>query len=440
MKRRKFLAGLSAAMTGSVAMTAVKPPAWETLPRRKADEAPFGTAKNLIFVHLGGAPSHVDTFDLKTGSWTPDALGPQMVGDIFWPAGSMPGLAQRSGMFSVVRSISAVEAVHTRAVYHLITAHQQNPALIGFIPHFASVLSFKMAEQRRGVDILPTVIISGNNTLARNGFLSLEHLGLTLGRGSGLPNLDHCCDGADDRFALLAQVLDNGQKGEAADYLKFQKNARGLMTDPDLRELLASPPLARLGNDPTELFLQQCDAALRMISAGKGNRVFNLQLDGWDHHTGIYTGSRGVIGLSRAFDAGISFLLDEMSARPGVYGSGTLLDETLIVAMGEFGRTVGNLNSARGRDHYPSVTPAFFAGGGVIGGRAIGASNSDGGRIIDPGWSHNRFMGINDLVATIYSALGVDWTEEIRTPNRSAFQLIDTTDTGPAHHIDALFV
>jgi len=86
-----------------------------------------------------------------------------------------------------------------------------------------------------------------------------------------------------------------------------------------------------------------------------------------------------------------------------------LLANTLVVMCGEFGRTVGPLTAAGGRDHWPQMF-AFFAGGGVQGGRAIGATNASGATTVDYGWSQNRFVYPEDIEATIYSALGIDWT------------------------------
>ena len=146
--------------------------------------------------------------------------------------------------------------------------------------------------------------------------------------------------------------------------------------------------------------------------------------------------------MSRAFDSGFSYLIDALSALPGAGGPNkTLLDETLIVAMGEFGRTTGRVNTSGGRDHFPVVVPAIFSGGGIKPGRVVGRTNNSGSLISDPGWSRNRFMGINDFLATIYSALGIDWTERfLDTPSGRVFEIVDTSVTGPAYAVDELFV
>jgi uncharacterized protein (DUF1501 family) len=101
-------------------------------------------------------------------------------------------------------------------------------------------------------------------------------------------------------------------------------------------------------------------------------------------------------------DDGLSALLADLKA-------GGLLKETLVVVMGEFGRTVGRLSAQNGRDHYLQQF-AVFAGAGVRGGRAIGSTDERGSATRDPGWSRNRDIRPEDVEATLYSALGINWT------------------------------
>ena len=85
------------------------------------------------------------------------------------------------------------------------------------------------------------------------------------------------------------------------------------------------------------------------------------------------------------------------------------LDRTLVVMMGEFGRTLGKLTATAGRDHYPQQF-SVFAGAGVKGGRAIGSTDAQGGATLDPGWSRARDVKPEDIEATIYSAMVINWT------------------------------
>jgi hypothetical protein len=106
-----------------------------------------------------------------------------------------------------------------------------------------------------------------------------------------------------------------------------------------------------------------------------------------------------------------------------------LLRETLVVLMGEFGRTPGDLNGRGGRDHYRQAMSVALAGGGVAGGRVIGATDARGAEITDPGWRAQRPVYPEDIACTIYSALGIDYTKSITdTPSGGRF---DYTRTGP---------
>ena len=446
LRRRAFLgSALAGLASGTVLGAPRRPnPAADRIRVRPGKADPIATARNLVFVLLEGAPSHVDTFDLKLDVDTPDFLGAQEMGGWIWPAGIMPMLAERADRFALVRSISAVEAVHERALYHLLTAHRLNAALIEEIPEMTGVLSHQLAGARGETDSLPTVMRVGSIGPGA-GFFGVEHQGLILDEAGTVANLTHDFDGAERRMQLLDALIaeTQGRFSDArADHLTNLTRAREMMRDDQLASLLGVSEEPYDGDGPTAVFQRQCETVVRVLEADKGTRVFQMVLSGWDHHDAIYDQNApyALPGLARALDGGLAYLIDALSARPAAGGTGTLLDETLIVAVGEFGRTVGRLNTSAGRDHYPYAMPALFAGGGVRGGRVVGATGADGSFISDPGWSHNRYMTINDLSATIYSALGVDWTSRFEdTPSGRVYEVIDTSQTGPVYPIDGLF-
>jgi uncharacterized protein (DUF1501 family) len=112
----------------------------------------------------------------------------------------------------------------------------------------------------------------------------------------------------------------------------------------------------------------------------------------------------------------------------GDLDSAGLLQDTLIVMVGEFGRTVGPLTSAAGRDHWPQQF-AFFAGGGTKGGTVVGQTNATGSDTSEYGWSQNRYVYPEDIEATIYSAMGIDWTTVRHDdPLGRGFSYVPTTD------------
>src|SRR5262249_24328427 len=132
--------------------------------------------------------------------------------------------------------------------------------------------------------------------------------------------------------------------------------------------------------------------------------------------------------LIRELDVAFTSLINDLAGTPSKRDPGkTLLDETLVICMGEFGRTPGQISETRkGREHYIQVHSGMFAGGGVKKGAVIGKTDEAGGKIVDPGWSASRPIYMEDIACTIYSALGIDWSKTIEsTPSRRAFHYVE---------------
>jgi uncharacterized protein (DUF1501 family) len=114
-----------------------------------------------------------------------------------------------------------------------------------------------------------------------------------------------------------------------------------------------------------------------------------------------------------------------------------LLDDTLVVAMGEFGRTVGNLNVGGGRDHFLQQS-VLMAGAKIRGPRVIGATDDIGRLTTEPGWARDRDIRAEDLEATLYSALGIDWTKARLDAPLGRFLYVPESDKdvyGPIHEL-----
>jgi uncharacterized protein (DUF1501 family) len=156
-----------------------------------------------------------------------------------------------------------------------------------------------------------------------------------------------------------------------------------------------------------------CAATRDLLANGSGPRYVHVCHAGWDHHSGIWEGRSNHYTQCSELDAALSSLVEDLAATRT--GAGTLLDETLLVTMSEFGRAPGALNGMRGRDHHTANFPALFAGAGVDGGRILGRTDGDGKRCVETGWRHRRQPRVEDVVATMAIALGIDWTagEEI---------------------------
>src|SRR5262249_15319698 len=136
-------------------------------------------------------------------------------------------------------------------------------------------------------------------------------------------------------------------------------------------------------------FGDACIVARNLIKLNKGVKFIQIALGSWDHHNNVYPSLRNIAPI---FDNGVSALIQDLSKLPSPTRPGkTLLETTLIVAMGEFGRTPSNryntpngLSARNGRDHYATVQSALFAGGGVKGGKMIGITDDYASVITDP--------------------------------------------------------
>ena len=136
--------------------------------------------------------------------------------------------------------------------------------------------------------------------------------------------------------------------------------------------------------------------------------------------------------LCPQFDNGVGALLGDLEA------SG-LLSSTMVVMVGEFGRTVGPITPALGRDHLPQQS-VLFAGGGVKGGKIIGATNASGSDTTDFGWSRKRYVKPEDVEATIYSALGINWTTvRCDDPFQRGFEYVPFSEQNLYGPIDELW-
>ena len=124
---------------------------------------------------------------------------------------------------------------------------------------------------------------------------------------------------------------------------------------------------------------------------------------------------------------------------PGAAAGKTLLDETLVVVMAEFGRTVGALNNQNGRDHNLRMS-SVWAGGGIRGGQVIGKTDATGNAVAEYGWSANRDVRPEDVTCTIYSALGIDYTTvRADDPLGRGFEYVPFAKDGTYKPVDEMF-
>ena len=402
-----------------------------------------GTAKNVIFILLAGAPSHTDTFDLKmVNGVTPTNFNPATVNGIFFPTGLMPKLATLTGDFAIARSVQAHAVVHTASQTWVQIGRNPLAALGNIAPNIGSVVAIEKDRERRPSDIFPTFLALNSNGAVNQGYLSAKYAPFKVTPSTaGISNTTNSASGGQTRFEnrfKLLNSLDGNLRGAAsgapevfADYNEFYVDAKQLMYNPTVNQYFGftTAESANYGSTGTGNAML---VASKILKANLGTRYIQITSgDGWDMHSNIYA-ANNLPAKAALLDNALSALIKDLKANG-------LFDETLIVMYGEFGRTVGPLTSQAGRDHWAQQF-AFFAGGGVKGGTVIGATDATGRDTVDYGWSQKRYIYPEDIEATIYSAVGIDWTTVRHDdPLGRGFEYVPKTGAFPFNPVHELW-
>lgn len=396
--------------------------------------SPRGTADCVIFLNLQGGPPQMDTWDVKEGKWAPENRAVQRLPQGFsWPVGLMPKLVSHLDKLLLVRSMEAWETVHSRGQYYLQTGHAVSPARVKESPSMGSIIAYE--SPRKDTDFLPPFLSLNYEAstmygpLIREGCLPSDCSPLTLDLVTGsLPFVVPATE--KDRFARRWALLNQLDSSRAAltpqspqavrQFDSFARASHKMMTNPAIGSIfqLKEEEKQAYGASP---FGDACIIARNMVAAKAGARFIMVTQPGWDLHGNIYGKNSvgGVYKLCKDLDNAMSALLADLSTQG-------LLERTFVVAMGEFGRAPGELTPLAGREHYAKAMVAAFAGAGVQGNRVLGATDAEAAQVIDYGWRAKRPIYPEDVCATIYSVLGIDWTKRIRnTPSGRDFVYID---------------
>ncbi|HEX4949347.1 MAG TPA: DUF1501 domain-containing protein [Blastocatellia bacterium] len=452
--RRSFFKLAGAGVTGAFIT-----PLFQTEAKAAAQLHLKNTARNCIFILLTGAPSSVDTFDLKVGAWTPSDFNPTTYNGINFPQGLMPRLAEKlTTRLAIVRNLTAPALVHPLQQTWTQIARSPSSALGKIAPNMGSVVSMEFEPQRQANQKLPVFVSlnTGGSVVGAGYFNGLHAPFDVTAAPTGLGNLANA-DGQttfEARYNILkaidGKLRTNSPLGDDVNTLaSFYERSKSMMYNPDVDAVFkfTADEQQRYGgytfNGTTaasNAFGNSLIVARNLIKSNQGTRYVQVNFGSWDHHDDIYdtTDIGRLHGMSLRLDIGLSALIDDLAATPGLKG-GTLLDETLIVAMGEFGRTVGSPTAQAGRDHFYQHF-AVFAGGGVQGGKVIGTTTGTGGSVLEPGWSQNRPAQYEDIAATIYSALGINYmTTRNDDPFGRGFEYVPFASQGAWYPILELF-
>jgi hypothetical protein len=355
------------------------------------------TQKNVIILWMAGGPATIDLWDPKPGR--PNG-GPMQGIDTTVPSIQLshflPKTAQRMKDFAIIRSMKTDQADHARGHYLLHTGYEPNPTVRH--PAFGSICSSEIA--RPDFDIPSYIAVGGG--APRAGLLGAAHDPFTIGNVHDPLAFVREAAGVDAaRGDARSQLLIEKESDYAArddeasrSRLEALKRARRLMKSPLLEAFdlgKETPALrAEYGNTP---FGDACLLARRLTEVGVS--CCEVVLGGWDTHRGNF---QAVGNLCRTLDPAMAALFKDLSDRGR-------LDKTLVIWMGEFGRTP-RVNEFDGRDHYARAWATAIGGAGIQGGQAIGKTDDDGEEVLE------RPVSAQDLLATACRALEIDYRKE----------------------------
>jgi hypothetical protein len=403
---------------------------------------PRGQAKNVIFLEISGAISHIDSFDFKENIATQKDFDVRKTSTgIYLPHALFPRFEKVLDRIAIVRTFKSHEEVHLRGEYYLQAGRPLNVAFAREIPSVGTVVASELESRRRESDTFPTYVSFNLETnqlgAMATGFLPPQYSVFDMNpemATQGMSLDQKAVELLEQRWRLLAQLRDT-QRERMKSYGKtvgafedFSETAKKLLTDErwPASFKISEEDRKRYGN--TDIGMS-CIFTRNLLQQDGGTRYIHLCHFGWDHHKHIWDRSNkdNHYNLISEFDPAAASLIEDLGSIPSKTDPGkTLLDETLVVLMSEFGRTVGALNHMAGRDHHNAVFPALFAGAGVKGGLVLGESDAKGEFCKETGWRYKDQPHIENVVSTIYSALGIDWNKRLtNTPSGRTYTYVD---------------
>ncbi|MCU0717166.1 MAG: DUF1501 domain-containing protein [Pirellula sp.] len=348
--------------------------------------------KSCVLLWMGGGPSSMDIWDLKPGT---DNGGPFKTiatsGDV-QICEHMPLMAKQMHNMAIVRSMSTREADHNRGRYYMHTGYVPD-ANVDY-PSYGAVIAHELMDQRPELEIPPFVSVGGASE--GPGFLGMSWAPFSVSSNGRVRNLEMSLEKGRlmQRQIALKTIEDSfiSQKrgGVVEDHRKVLGKTFDLLTSAQMQAF-------EVEKEPEEMkekygknnFGQGCLLARRLVEAGVP--FVEVDLGGWDNHQGIFRTLEN--DRLPVLDRAMAALTEDLEQRG-------LLQDTVIVWMGEFGRTP-RINADAGRDHWARAWSVVVGGGGIKGGQAVGGTNEDGTEIIGDPYSSE------DLMASVCQALGI---------------------------------
>jgi hypothetical protein len=363
---------------------------------------------------MSGGPSQFETFDPKPGH--PSGGETEVISTVVPGITIARGWEETAGVMddlALVRSMTNKEGNHQRATYQLHTGYAPTGTVRH--PNFGSVTAAELGDPKSDLPNFVTIgpgggfgnIGAGLLGPAFEPFQVADPLQPPVNVGLPVP-----ADRFERRLGLMPRLeaAGFGKSGGGARVREhrtlYQQTAR-MVLSPRLKAFHLddepSPLRDAYGRNP---FGQGCLLARRLVEIGV--TFIEVRSGGWDTHQ---QNNERVRTLAGQVDPGLATLIRDLKDRG-------MLDRTLVVWMGEFGRTP-RMNPTAGRDHFPRVFSVALAGGGVKGGQVVGASSADGNEVKD------NPVGVNDLLTSLCHSLKIDPTKENLSPQGRPIKIVD---------------
>ncbi|MFG0260937.1 MAG: DUF1501 domain-containing protein [Novipirellula sp. JB048] len=396
MTRRHFmshLAGSSAAAAASFTMGSSIYANVDELKKKR---------RSAIMLWMGGGPSTIDMWDMKPTASNGGPFRPISTTGDMQICEHMPLMAQQMKHMSVVRSMSTREADHERGRYYKHTGIVPNPN--NEHPSYGSVLSHELIDQRPELEIPPFVSIGGGST--GPGFLGMAWAPFSVTSSGRVRNLEMRMENTRlmQRMAALNMIEQDFAKRTrdlpASEHSKVLRKTFDLMSSAQMKAFeVAEEPEAVKERYGTNGFGQGCLLARRLVEVGVP--FIEVNLGGWDNHADIFPTLKD--NKLPILDQAMSALIEDLEQRG-------LLQDTVVMWMGEFGRTP-NINAGAGRDHFARAWSCVVGGGDIKGGLAIGETSRDGSAVETEPFSSE------DLMTTVVHGLGLSTEKTFTSKN-----------------------
>ncbi|HKB06525.1 MAG TPA: DUF1501 domain-containing protein [Gemmataceae bacterium] len=373
--------------------------------------------KACILLWMDGGPSHHDTFDPK-----PDAAA-EIRGELKAIDTAVPGIRVTekfptlAGLMkdcAVLRGMRTEEPDHGRARLYMHTGYRPGIGGVDY-PVLGSVASAEIGDADSA---LPNFVVTGTplnkyEFVTTPGYLGPRHQAMALADpAQGLENLRPLASDFDDRVGVLEEMerafaRKNPATPVEAHRTMVARTVRLIRSEKAKAFDLSKEPAAARDAYGDTGFGRGCLLARRLVEAGIP--FVEVYLTNWDTHE--KRAAEAAKGLMDQVDRGMGTLLRDLKERG-------LLDSTLVIWMGEFGRTP-RVNRNGGRDHFSRAWTTFLAGGGIRGGQTFGKTDRDGASVTE------RPVSARDFMATVCRALGIDYAKTIDTPGGRPVKIVE---------------